>query len=113
MREAIARARFVRMSPLKARLVINEIRGKPVAEARQILALSPQKASRFIRKVLDSAVANAQHNFEMDADKLFVVRAVVDEGPRVRRLNPRAFGRADIVRRAMAHITVAVAEKEE
>jgi len=93
--------------------VINEIRGKPVAEARQILALSPQKASRFIRKVLDSAVANAQYNFEMDVDRLFVVRAVVDEGPRVRRLNPRAFGRADIVRRAMAHITVAVAEKEE
>jgi len=113
MREAIAKARFVRMSPLKARLVINEIRGKPVAEARRILALSPKKASRYIRKVLDSAVANAEHNFELEAEKLSVVRAVVDEGPRVRRMNPRAFGRADIVRRAMAHITVAVAEKEE
>ncbi|MEW6216817.1 MAG: 50S ribosomal protein L22 [Candidatus Bipolaricaulota bacterium] len=113
MREAIAKARFVRMSPLKARLVINEIRGKPVAEARRILALSPKKASRYIRKVLDSAVANAEHNFELDVERLSVVSAVVDEGPRIRRLNPRAFGRADIVRRAMAHITVAVAEKEE
>lgn len=113
MREAVAKARFVRMSPLKARLVVDEIRGKPVTEARQILALSPKKASRLIRKVLDSAVANAQHNFELDTEKLSVVRAVVNEGPRVRRLNPRAFGRADIVRRAMAHITVVVAEKEE
>lgn len=113
MREAVAKARFVRMSPLKARLVIDEIRGKSVAEARRILALSPRKASRVIGKVLESAVANAEHNFEMDVDKLTVVRAVVDEGPRVRRLNPRAFGRADIVRRAMAHVTVAVAEKEE
>lgn len=113
MREAVARARFVRMSPLKARLVIDEIRGKPVAEARRILALSPQKAARVIRKVLDSAVANAQHNFEMDVDRLHVVRAVVDEGPRIKRLNPRAFGRADVIRRATAHVTVAVAEKEE
>lgn len=112
MREAMARARFVRVSPLKARLVIDEIRGKPVAEARQILALSPKKASRLIRKVLDSAVANAQHNFELDEENLSVVRAVVDEGPRMRRLNPRAFGRADIVRRPLAHITVVVAEKE-
>ncbi|GAB4308027.1 MAG: 50S ribosomal protein L22 [Candidatus Bipolaricaulota bacterium] len=113
MREAMAKARFVRVSPLKARLVIDEIRGKPVAEARRILALSPKKASRLIRKVLDSAVANAQHNFELDEEKLSVVRAVVDEGPRMRRLNPRAFGRADIVRRPLAHITVVVAEKEE
>jgi len=112
MREAVARARFVRVSPLKARLVAREIRGKPVGEARRILALTPSKASRLIGKVLDSAVANAQHNFEMDGDRLVVVRAVVDEGPRIRRLNPRAFGRADIIRRPMAHITVAVGEKE-
>lgn len=113
MKEAIARARFVRVSPLKARLVIREIRGQPVAEAQRVLALSQNKASRLIRKVLDSAVANAQHNFEMDQDKLIVVRAVVDEGPRLRRLNPRAFGRADIIRRPLSHITVAVGEKEE
>jgi large subunit ribosomal protein L22 len=113
MREAVARARFVRVSPLRARLVINEIRGKPVAEARRFLALSPQKAARLIRKVLDSAVANAVNNFEMDEEKLWVVKAYVDEGPRLKRLNPRAFGRADIIQRRLSHITIVVAEKEE
>ncbi|MGB9757264.1 MAG: 50S ribosomal protein L22 [Candidatus Bipolaricaulaceae bacterium] len=113
MREAVARARFVRVSPLKARLVIKEIRGKPVAEARRFLALSPQKAARIIRKVLDSAVANAVNNFEMDEEKLWVVKAYVDEGPRLKRLNPRAFGRADIIQRRLSHITIAVAEKED
>ena len=113
MREAVARARFVRVSPMKARLVINEIRGKPVAEAQRILAFSPKKAARIIKKVLDSAVANAEHNFELDPDRLVVVKAFVDEGPRMKRLKPRAFGRADIIRRRLAHITVVVAEKEE
>ena len=113
MREAVARARFVRVSPMKARLVINEIRGKPVAEAKRILVFSPKKAARIIRKVLDSAVANAEHNFELDPDRLVVVKAFVDEGPRMKRLKPRAFGRADIIRRRLAHITVVVAEKEE
>jgi large subunit ribosomal protein L22 len=93
--------------------VINEIRGKPVAEARRFLALSPQKAARLIRKVLDSAVANAVNNFEMDEEKLWVVKAYVDEGPRLKRLNPRAFGRADIIQRRLSHITIVVAEKEE
>jgi large subunit ribosomal protein L22 len=110
--EAVARARFVRISPKKARLVINEIRGKPVWEARRILAFSPKKAARIIRKVLDSAVANAVNNFEMDEDNLWVVKAYVDEGPRMRRLKPRAFGRADIIQRRMSHITIVVAEKE-
>ncbi|NOX44837.1 MAG: 50S ribosomal protein L22 [Caldiserica bacterium] len=110
--EAVARARFVRISPKKARLVIDRIRGKHVDEARRILALSPKKAARIIKKVLDSAVANAVNNFEMDEDNLWVVRAYVDEGPRMRRLKPRAFGRADIIQRRMSHITIVVAEKE-
>ncbi len=113
MREAIARARFVRMSPLKARLVINEIRGKPVAEARQILALSPQKASRFIRKVLDSAVANAEHNHDLDADDLYVVQAYVNGGPTLKRFRPRAMGRASRIHKRTSHITVCVDEKKE
>lgn len=112
MREAVARGRFVRVSPLKARLVVDEIRGKPVREARRLLALSPKKAARMIKKVLDSAVANAINNFEMDEERLWVVRAYVDEGPRLKRLNPRAFGRADVVQRRLSHITIAVAEKE-
>lgn len=112
MREAKARARFVRVSPMKARLVIDEIRGKSVYEAKRILTFSPRKAARIIRKVLDSAVANAEHNFEMDPGKLVVVKAYVDEGPRLKRLKPRAFGRADIIHRRLSHITVVVAEKE-
>lgn len=112
MWEAVARARFVRVSPLKARLVINEIRGKPVAEARRLLVLSPKKAARIIGKVLDSAVANAVNNLEMDEENLWVVKAYVDEGPRLKRLNPRAFGRADIIQRRLSHITIVVAEKE-
>lgn len=112
MREVWARARFVRVSPLKARLVINEIRGKPVAEARRLLVLSPKKAARIIKKVLDSAVANAVHNFDLDETKLWVVQAFVDEGPRLKRLNPRAFGRADIMQRRLSHISIAVGEKE-
>lgn len=113
MREAVAKVRFVQVSPLKARLVIDEIRGKPVAEAQRILAFSPMKAGRIIRKALNSAVANAQHNFDMDPDRLWVVRAFVDEGPRMKRLNPRAFGRADVIRRRLSHITVVVGEKED
>lgn len=109
----MAKARFVRVSPLKARSLIDELRGKSVAEARGILAHSPKKAARIIRKVLDSAVANAKHNFEMDPDVLVVVKAFVDEGPRMKRLNPRAFGRADIIQRRLSHITIVVAEREE
>ncbi len=113
MREAQARARFVRVSPMKARLVIDEIRGKSVYEAKRILTFSPRKAARIIHKVLDSAVANAEHNFEMDPEKLVVVKAYVDEGPRLKRLKPRAFGRADIIHRRLSHITIVVAEKED
>ncbi|MGC9529721.1 MAG: 50S ribosomal protein L22 [Candidatus Bipolaricaulaceae bacterium] len=113
MREAVARARFVRMSPLKVRLVADEIRGKAVGEAQRVLAGSPKRAAALIRKVLDSAVANAENNFDMDPDRLVVARAYVDEGPRLRRLKPRAFGRADIIQRRLSHITVVVAERED
>jgi len=113
MREAVARGRFVRMSPMKARLVADEVRGKPVDEARRILTYSPKKAARIVKKVLDSAVANAEQNFDMDVDSLWVKQIWVDEGPRMRRLKPRAFGRADIMRRKLSHITVAVAERED
>jgi len=111
--EIKARARFIRISPSKVRLVAREISGKKADEAMALLRFLPQRGARVLRKVLEAAVANAEHNFELDVERLSVVSAVVDEGPRIRRLNPRAFGRADIVRRAMAHITVAVAEKEE
>ncbi|MFO8033939.1 MAG: 50S ribosomal protein L22 [Candidatus Bipolaricaulota bacterium] len=113
MREAVARGRFVRVSPLKCRAVADEIRGKHVEEAQRILAYSSKKAARIVSKILDSAVANAEQNYEMDADRLWIRQVWVDEGPRMRRLKPRAFGRADIMRRKLSHITIAVAERED
>jgi len=109
--EAKAITKYVRLSPRKARLVIDLIRGKPAGEALNALRFAKQKASVPIRKTLESAIANAEHNHDMDADALVVSDARVDEGPVLRRLNMRARGMADILRRPTCHITVAVSEK--
>jgi large subunit ribosomal protein L22 len=111
--EARAITRFVRVSPRKARLVIDAIRGKHVDEALRIVSFSGKKAARPIRKTLESAIANAENNYDVDVDRLFVVHAVVDMGRKFRRLKPRAMGRADIIRRPTSHITIVVGEKEE
>jgi len=111
--EARAVARYIRISPWRARQVIDLIRGKSVREAEAILWATPKKASRIVAKVLKSAVANAEHNYNMDVDKLVVTRAYVDEGPTLKRYRPRAYGRADLRRRRTSHITVVVAEKED
>jgi large subunit ribosomal protein L22 len=110
---ARAVTRFVRLSPRKARLVIDAIRGKHVDEALRIVSFSNKKAARVIRKTLESAIANAENNFDVDVDHLYVTHAVVDMGPTFRRLKPRAMGRADIIRRPISHITVVVGDKEE
>ncbi|MFZ8831520.1 MAG: 50S ribosomal protein L22 [Thermodesulfobacteriaceae bacterium] len=107
---ARATARYVLISPYKARLVIDTIRGKKVDEALNILNSLPKKAARIIKKVLLSAVANAENNYGMDPDKLYVVRAYVDEGPRLKRIWPRGWGRASRILRRMSHITVEVEE---
>ncbi|MGD9675506.1 MAG: 50S ribosomal protein L22 [Candidatus Bipolaricaulia bacterium] len=109
--EARAVARFVRMSPRKARLVIDAIRGKDVNEALKIVRLASQKAAQPIRKTLESAIANAENNFDVDVDDLVVVRAAVDMGRALRRMQPRAYGRADIIRHATSHITIVVGDK--
>lgn len=109
---ARAVARYVRMSPRKARLVIDNIRGKSVDEAFAVLKFSPQKASRVIEKVLRSAVANATNNYDMDEDALYVAEAYVDQGPVLKRWKPRARGRADMRRRPTAHVTVVVRERD-
>ncbi|QJA05735.1 50S ribosomal protein L22 [Thermosulfurimonas marina] len=109
--EARATARYVRISPYKARPVIDLIRGKPVQEALQILEFTPKKAARIIKKVLESAIANAEHNYNMDPDRLYVKRAYVDEGPRWKRIWPRAWGRASRILKRTSHITVVVEEK--
>ena len=108
---AKATAKYVRISPRKARLVVDEIRNKSVSEARAILKYSPNKAVRFTLKVLNSAVANAVNNNGLDEERLYVYRVFVDEGPRLKRYYPRAFGRADIMKRRLSHITVIVKER--
>lgn len=111
--EARAVARYIRISPRRARQVVDLIRGKSVREAEAILWATPKKASRIIAKVLKSAVANAEHNYDMDRDKLFITKAYVDEGPTMKRYQPRARGRADLRRKRTSHITVVVGEKED
>ncbi len=110
--EVRAVGRYLRSSPRKIRAVINAIRGKDVAQAFQILEMSPTKAARLVEKVLKSAVANAENNAKLSADTLYVSRCFVDDGPRLKRVWPRGRGRADIIQRRMSHITVAVKTKE-
>jgi large subunit ribosomal protein L22 len=106
--EARARARFVRVSPRKARRVTDLIRGKPVGEARRILSFSGLGAARPVQKVLNSAIANAEQNPGVISDNLVVARAYVDEGPTLHRWRPRALGRATRIRKRTSHITVVV-----
>jgi large subunit ribosomal protein L22 len=108
---AVARARYVRMSATKARRVVDLIRGLPAEEADAVLRFAPQAASEPVRKVLMSAVANAQHNQDLDRGALFVSRAYVDEGPTSKRVQPRAQGRAYRILKRTCHITVVLAER--
>jgi large subunit ribosomal protein L22 len=108
-----ATAKYVRISPRKAGDMARLIRGKKVAEARAILALSPRAAAKVVGKVLDSAVANAENNNDLNADDLYVVQAYVNGGPIIKRFRPRAMGRASRIRKRTSHITVCVDEKKE
>ena len=108
--EARAVARYVRISPRKARQVIDLIRGKDVGEALTILRHTPKAASSVIEKTLRSAVANAENNHEMDGQDLYVARAYADEGATLMRFRPRARGMAFSIRKRTSHITVFVAE---
>lgn len=111
--EAKATARMIRMSPRKARQVIDAIRGKGLEEARVILKLTPRRASYHIGKVLDSAAANAENNFNMDHDSLFVKAAYIDEGPTLKRVRFHSRGQADTLFKRTCHITVVLSEKKE
>lgn len=105
---ARATARYVRVSPMKARRVVNLLRGLPAKEALTVLKFAPQAASEPVYKVLASAVANAENNEQLDPDSLLVSEAYVDEGPTLKRFRPRAQGRAYRIRKRTCHITVAV-----
>lgn len=104
-----ARAKHVRVTPMKARRVIDLIRDLPTAEALTLLQFAPQSASEPVYKVLASAIANAEQNHQLDADTLVVYRAFVDEGPTMKRFRPRAQGRAYRIRKRTSHITIEVA----
>ncbi|MGE5484396.1 MAG: 50S ribosomal protein L22 [Ignavibacteriales bacterium] len=110
---ARATARHMRISPTKVRIVLDLIRGKPVNEAFAILRFVPKRASAIISKVLKSAVANAENNFDMDAGRLYVAEAVADQGPIWRRYHPRQRGQAFPILKRTSHITVAVKERKE
>lgn len=111
--EAKANAKFVRISPRKARLVIDLIRGKEIGEAVGILRNTPKKASRLIEKVLKSAVANAENNLDLMADDLYVKEAFINEGPTMKRWRARAQGQASPIRKRTSHIAIVVSEKKE
>jgi large subunit ribosomal protein L22 len=111
-REVKAVAKWVRMSPRKARLVVEHIRGRSVPEARTVLAFTPRAAAREIEKVLSSAVANAEANHNLVGDELVVTAAYVDEGPVMKRWRARARGRAARIHKPTCHITVKLAQLE-
>ena len=105
-------ARYARVTPQKARRIVDLIRGLPAAEAQTILRFAPQAASEPVGKVLDSAIANAENNHDLDRESLVVTEAFVDEGPTLKRFRPRAQGRAYRIRKRTSHITVVVTPTE-
>lgn len=107
-----AHAKYVRSSARKARLVCDHIRGKSVEEARAILAYTPRHVARDWSKLLESAVANAEHNHELDGDDLVIKAAHADEGPTLKRFRPRAMGRATPIRKRTSHLTILLTPKE-
>lgn len=109
--EVVAKLKGARLSAQKARLVADQIRGMGVEEALQLLTFSPKKGAEIIKKVLDSAIANAEHNEGADVDELKVSTIFIDEGVTMKRISPRAKGRADRIFKRSCHITVKVADK--
>ncbi|KPK57008.1 MAG: 50S ribosomal protein L22 [Gammaproteobacteria bacterium] len=106
-----ARLRYARVSPQKCRLIADMVRGRPVGEALQTLSFTPKKAARIVKKVLESAIANAEHNHGADIDELKVATVMVDEAPTYKRYQARARGRGARILKRNSHITVCVADE--
>jgi large subunit ribosomal protein L22 len=104
--EVRAAAKYIRISPRKIRLLMDEIRGKKVEEALNLLTFAPQKGAPILRKLVNSALANAGQYPDIDVDSLFIKRVFADEGPTLRRFRPRAMGRATRIRKRSCHLTV-------
>ncbi len=108
-----ASARYVRIAPRKARLVADQVRGMEIERARALLEFSPRGAAEDIRKLIDSAAANAENNHDLVADEMRISEITVDEGPTLRRFRPRAQGRATRINKRTCHIAVALSPEEE
>lgn len=111
--EAKAVGRYLQVSPYKVRPVLNAIRGKNVSEALQILEFSNKKGARLVEKILNSAIANAENNFDLNVDSLYVSKCSADDGPRLKRMNPMARGRASLVLKRQSHITIVVRDRSK
>lgn len=111
--EAKAVTRYVRISPLKVRLVMDVVRGMNVDRALATLRYMPQKAAREVARTIKSAAANAEHNFDMDHESLYIKTIYADQGPVLKRIMPRARGMANRIRKPTTHITVVVADRSE
>lgn len=111
--EVKAHLRYLRIAPRKVRLVADLIRGKSVKEAEKILNFTIKRSAIPLLKLLKSAVANAKNNFKLEEEKLFVSKIFVNEGPRLKRIFPRARGRADIRQKKMSHVTIVLDEIKE
>ena len=109
--EVKATAKYIRIARRKVRIVMNLVRGKSVADALAILKFTPKVGADAVEKVLRSAIANAENNFDMDVDRLFISSAFVDQGPTLKRIHPRSRGQAFKILKHTSHITVAVNEK--
>lgn len=109
--ESRAIAKHVRVSPRKVRLVMDQVRGKPVEEAMNLLTFAPQKAAFILKKLINSAAANAGNNLNLDVDGLYVKRIYADVGPTMKRFRPRAMGRATKIRKRSSHLTVILDER--
>ena len=109
--EVKATAKYIRIAPRKVRIVMNLVRGKSVADALAILKFTPKVGADAVEKVLRSAVANAENNFDMDVDRLFISSAFVDQGPTLKRIHPRSRGQAFKILKRTSHVTVAVEER--
>ncbi|HHU69494.1 MAG TPA: 50S ribosomal protein L22 [Thermoanaerobacterales bacterium] len=110
--EARAVARYVRIAPRKVRIVLDLIRNKDVDEALAILKFTPKAASPIVYKLVNSAAANAEHNYNMNRDNLYISQAYADQGPTLKRFKARAMGRAGMIRKRTSHITIVLKEKE-
>jgi len=108
--EIRAAARFVRISPRKVRLIMDQIRGKKIENALNMLSFAPQRGAGILLKLINSAVANAEQNSEIDVDTLYIKRIYADEGPTLKRFRPRALGRATNIRKRSSHLTVILDE---